>query len=370
MRTDHRVFLTCALVTTLALASGCASRRSGERSPVKSTSTEDVEFTVTLESRKSAVIPATLTLPSGHDPFTIVLIVPGGGNISRRGARTGDGETEYARAVETSIELAAVFADNGMATLAWDKRSCGPRDDALCEKQPLDDVERVGPRALAVDVDAACAFARALPRTQHVVLWAHGQAAQVALSTTCADTAAAVVLVAPPPRRIDRVLTDGLKHRSSVLASAAKKAKGDEKTALAARSHDMKQRAAQLEETFKAVLAGKFPKDARLMGFPITYWQGWLALTDEIPGEAPKPRVPWIVVLGADDVQFSPSDRERIQKLGALKGAKGFVLPGVDHHLLKRDGERRAAVDESALMPILEALHALTSGAREDPGEV
>jgi pimeloyl-ACP methyl ester carboxylesterase len=363
-----RAHLAFAIV--VVIAAGCASKKSGDRPSARPASTEDVEITVMLDDGASAVLPAELTLPSGNDPVTVVLIVPGGGNISRRGTRTGDGEVEYASAVETSVELASVFADHGLATLAWDKRSCGPRDDALCEKQPVSDVDRHGPRALAVDVDAACAFARALPRAQDVILWAHGQAAQVALSSTCADAAAAVVLVAPPPRRIDRVLTDGLKHRSSVLASAAKKAKGNEKKELGARAHAMKERAAQLDETFKAVLGGKFPKDARLMGFPITYWQGWLALTDEIPGDAPKPRVPWLVIIGEGDVQFSPADRERIQKLGALKGAQGFVLPGVDHHLLKRDAERRAAVDESALMPILEALHALTTGARDDPGEV
>lgn len=366
----RRSVVVCVAALSCALASACAGKKGAARVDVRPASMDEVEIPLVLDDGTSTALPADLSLPAGDGVVPFVLVVPGGGNVSRRGTRTGDGEIEYGDAIHTSHALAALFVEHGFATLAWDKRTCGPRDDPACDKQPLDDVEREGPRALAKDVDAACAFARSHPRAGPIVLWAHGQAAQVALTSTCAADAAAVVLVAPPPRRIDQVLVDGMIQRAKVVDGQAKKAKGEEKKALTARAHDMRQRAAQLDETFKAVRAGKFPKDARLMGFPIPYWQGWLALTDEIPGGAPKPRVPWVVVLGERDVQFSSGDRGRIQKLGALPQAQGFVVKGADHHLLRKDEGGRMGVDEAAWMPILEALHAATGTSADTPGEV
>jgi hypothetical protein len=169
---------------------------------------------VPLENGAKAELGALLVHPrDGKGPA--ILIVPGASDVSRKGTRAGDGVTRYAQPVDVYSEWADAFAKRGANILLWDKRTCGPNDDPMCKKNSRDDIDAEGPVALAKDVDAACALAKSEPSVDgRIVLFAHAQAAQVALSSACAKDAAAIVLVAPIPRAIDEVIVAGLKDRT------------------------------------------------------------------------------------------------------------------------------------------------------------
>ena len=146
----------------------------------------------------------------------VVVIVPGGGDVGKDGTRKGDGVVVYKVPVDTSVVWGRALAERGAIVFTYDKRTCGPNDVESCKKNPQSDLDAEGPVALAKDVDAACAAAKAAAGDAfdgRLILWAHGQAAQVALSSSCANDAAALVLLSPVPRAIDAVLVDALADR-------------------------------------------------------------------------------------------------------------------------------------------------------------
>lgn len=293
-----------------------------------------------------ARLGATLVRPrSGSGPG--VVIVPGGGDVSRRGTRASDGVGLYGTPVDVSVRWAEALARRGARVLAYDKRTCGPNDDALCTVNPRGDVDAQGPVALARDVDAACALLRAEPGFDgRLVLLAHGQAAQVALSSRCARDAAALVLLSPIPRGVDRVIVAGLKQRHRDALRAAHAA-GDaaKRQWLEERALELKNAAATREAEFASMRAGRFAPGSRVGGATLGFWQGWIALTArtrDLVAPAAE-RVVW--VLGELDRQVGDEDRAHIH---ALPAATLLEVKGADHHLLHAGGLAPATVDAVA----------------------
>lgn len=294
--------------------------------------TEERSITVPVAEGVAATLGASLVRPKeGRGPA--LLIVPGGGDISRRGTRPGDGVGVYDKPVDVSVAWAEAFARRGAMVLSWDKRTCGPNDDALCTKNPQDDVDAAGPAALAKDVDAACALVRGESSFDgRIVLFAHGQAGQVALASSCARDAAALVLLAPIPRGIDEVIVAGIRDR----AKDAERQAGGEKDpaaqeALREKAGQLKSLASTREAEFASMKAGRFAPTARVGGATLAFWKGWIELTartaalvDALPGRK-------IVVLGGDDLQYGDKDRVRIR---ALAPDAFLEVKGADHHLL------------------------------------
>lgn len=281
----------------------------------------------------------------------VVVIVPGGSDISRRGLRRGDGVITYPAPVAVTTSWQQAFGGAGAWSLAYDKRTCGPNDDAECQKNPQVDVDATGPIALAKDVDAACAAARLLPGYDgRLVLMAHGQGAQVALSAACAKEAKAIVLLNPIPRAVDAVLVDAVSARQVALAKEAKAASGDEHAALEERAAGLKNLAASRAAAFASMTSGKFSPDARVDGATIAFWVGWIGLTAKTPALVEAHRARTIVVVADGDSQLAPADRERSL---ALPAAKVLEVHG-DHHTLVD-----AALDAAVTTAVLEALEPL-----------
>lgn len=299
--------------------------------------------TTTEPPGPTATLGALLVRPrEGKGPT--VLVVPGGGDVSRLGTRPGDGVSMYGKPVDVSVQWAEAFARRGAHVLSWDKRTCGPNDDPLCHKNPQDDVDRQGPVALAADVDAACALARAEPGFDgRLILFAHGQAAQVALSSTCARDAAAIVLLAPIPRAIDEVIVAGLKDRTDDAQQAARAEKdAAAKQALLEQVSQLKNLAGSREAEFASIKAGRFAPTARVNGATLAFWKGWMALTDKTAALVDAVPTPKVVVLGGGDKQYGKKDRVRIRALAP----EAFVeVAGADHHLLTDGALAESTVD-------------------------
>lgn len=296
--------------------------------------TEERTITVAVKDGVTATLGAALTRPrDGTGPA--ILIVPGGGDVSRKGTRPGDGVDVYPAPVDVSAAWSEAFAKRGALVLAWDKRTCGPNDDPLCAKNPQDDVDEHGPSALAKDLDAACAALRAEPSFDgRVVVFAHGQAGQVALSSTCAKSAAALVLVAPIPRGIDEVIVAGIRDRARRAEKDASRAPDDAaKEALLEKAGQLTNLASTRAAEFASMKAGRFAPTARVGGATLAFWKGWIELTgktaalvDAVPGKK-------LVVLGGDDQQYGAKDRMRIK---ALAPDAFLEVKGADHHLLSK----------------------------------
>jgi hypothetical protein len=261
----------------------------------------------------------------------VVVIVPGGGDVNKEGTRKGDGVVVYDKAVDVGTAWATALATRGATVVTYDKRTCGPNDVASCKKNAQNDVDEQGPVALKDDVDAACAFAKTLPTFDgHLIVWAHGQAGQVALSSTCAAEASALVLLAPIPRAIDVVLTDALLDRHKLTAEQAKSATSPAKEQLLEQSAALKNLAGTRAAEFAAMKNGKFAKDARVGGATTAFWLGWIELTEATPKLVKAHADKAVVVVGSGDQQLSALDRAAAQKLPTKK----VVVVDADHHLL------------------------------------
>jgi hypothetical protein len=232
-----------------------------------------------------------------------------------------------------SLAWAEAFAARGAHVLLWDKRTCGPNDDPVCKKNPQDDVDAQGPAALAKDVDAACALARAEPGFDgRLILFAHGQATQVVLSSQCARDAGALVLLAPIPRAIDEVIVAGIRARTDDVEKQAKREKDPAaKQTLLDQANQLKNLAGTREAEFASIKKGRFAPTARVSGATLAFWKGWMDVTARTAALVDEVKTPKVVVLGGRDLQYGDKDRVRIR---ALSPSDFVEVAGADHHLL------------------------------------
>jgi hypothetical protein len=357
------------LVASLLLAAACpgAQRRTtrfdphrGGKGPTTSTSTTDgaaapppapplivrqedrvVEFSVKDAPVRLQATATWPTLDGEVIEGPAFLLVPGAGDVSRRGLRRGDGVNAYASPVAVTSAWQELLGASGASSLAWDKRTCGPNDDADCAKNPQTDLDERGPVALAADVDAACAVARTLPGFDgRLVLMAHGQGAQVALSSTCAREAAAIVLVNPIPREIDAVLVDALLTRHTRKQAEAKASRTpEEKARLTDEAVALRNLAATRQAGFASMRAGRFSREARVDGATIAFWLGWMELTGKTRDLMTPLKEKTLVVVGSADAQLGEGDAALVRGLPA----KQTLVLDADHHLLN-DGDLQPAV--------------------------
>ncbi|MCC7073633.1 MAG: alpha/beta fold hydrolase [Deltaproteobacteria bacterium] len=333
----------CPGTTSTVVRLGPPDDGGGTAPTARAIVTEQRTITVAIKDGVTATLGAALTRPTdGSGPA--ILIVPGGGDVSRKGTRPGDGVDVYRAPVDVSTAWADALARRGALVLTWDKRTCGPNDDPLCTKNPQDDVDEHGPTALAKDIDAACALVRQEPSFDgRVVVFAHGQAGQVALSSTCAKDAAVVVLVAPIPRGIDEVIVAGIKdraHRVEKVASREQDAAAKE--ALLDKAGQLTNLASTRAAEFASMKAGRFAPTARVGGATLAFWKGWIELTGKTAALIDAAPAKKLVVLGADDQQYGEKDRVRIK---ALAPDAYLEVKGADHHLLSNGRLAAETVD-------------------------
>jgi alpha-beta hydrolase superfamily lysophospholipase len=301
----------------------------------------------------SVSLGARITKAEGvHGPG--VVVVPGGGDVSRDGRRQGDGVSTYPAAVDVARAWAEAFAGRGAVVLTYDKRTCGHNDDPQCTTNPQADVDAQGPVALARDVDAACALLRRDSDFDgRLVLLAHGQAGQVALASTCAASASAVVLLSPIPRSIDDVLVDAIAARAKAADDAARQTRNpDDKRARQAEAARLKNLGASRAASFSSMKSAKFSPTARVDGATIAFWLGWMKLTADTTSLASSVKERLVVVVGGRDRQLSPGDKTAA---AALPAHRFLVVDDADHHLLV-DGALSDAVTEPVFAAVDEIL--------------
>lgn len=337
-----RLLLFFSLVGALSVSSvGCKTTSRSSTGGGGSADAYDVEKTVVevrgANGERLAQLGADHYLARDNARRTTVVMVPGAGRVSRQGERSGNGSRDYEAPIAFTEAFAVDLAKAGFNVLAYDKRTCTPADNALCQTNDKSDIDAEGPGAMAKDVDAACALAEA--KGDGVVLFAHGQAAQTALLSQCAQSkAVAIVLVAPMPAAVDKVIVRGLTRRAALLREWGDKEVRSEKTKAAgeekiAEALALKNKAADLADTFALLRAEKFAADARVLGATPAFWRGWMDLTENTPALLGATQAPVLVVLGQWDSQYAPEDKRKIEQM-ATTPADFVVIDKGDHYLM------------------------------------
>lgn len=276
-----------------------------------------------------------------------VVLVPGAGAPSRKGEQNGDGVRKYGAAVETHRAWARALAEAGFRVFSFDKRTCHPSQNPLCRANPTTDLDEEGPSALSRDVDAACAWLRTQQNPQaRVVFMTHGQGLSPVLHSQCAESAKALVALAPIPRGIDRVMVHALEHRQKVhLEHAAQLREGAKKAQHAAAAAKLHNQAGSLQEMFVSMERGDFAANARIRGATLAYWRAWVRQTKQTQKDLKALKIPKLLLLGENDSQFGSEDQERIRRLAQLPSTDVREIPGADHHLLAQEQLTTAAAE-------------------------
>lgn len=341
-------------LASLYLVGGCAARRPVATFVPPSLgewhefAEESGSWRVPLPAENSAEIGFSTLQRTNHDsdaPW--VLLVPGGGAPSRWGEQNGDGVHPYASTVEVYRAWARALASAGFRVLSYDKRTCHPSQNPLCRANPTGDLDAEGPSALARDVDAACAWLRAKSgEPSRLVLMTHSQGLVPVLRSRCAAQADALVMLAPIPRRIDHVMVHALEHRRHLqLQRAAHTKEREKKERLEVSAAKLRNQAGSVQAMFASMEQGNFAAEARVQGATLGFWRGWLQQTEQTQRQLQALKIPILVLLGSEDGQFGPDDRDRILRFGKLPHGLGREIPAADHHFLQQEKLSAQAVD-------------------------
>ncbi|WP_271408243.1 alpha/beta hydrolase [Pseudomonas sp. Q1-7] len=247
----------------------------------------------------SGVLHGSLLLPKVEDAVPVALIIAGSGPTDR------DGNNPMAGRNDSLKKLAEVLAQNGIASVRYDKRGIAASQEAGADE-----------RHLSIDLYArdAAAWGQRLkqdPRFSRLILIGHSEGALIASLAAEAAGADALVSIAGSARPIDQLLRDQLQSRLP--------------PPLLTRS-----------ETILASLAegrqvAEVPRELEVLFRPSV--QPYLiSLFRHDPAQAfGRLRIPALILQGSHDIQVSVADAEQLK--AARPEARLDIIPGMNHML-------------------------------------
>jgi hypothetical protein len=260
-------------------------------------------------------LTGTVTMPAGREGLVpAVLLVSGSGPIDR------DGNHKRLK-LDIQRQLALALADNGVASLRYDKRGVGASEGVFLEAGLYDNVD-----------DAAAAFAalRAQPGidANRVFIVGHSEGAIIAAALAARTSAAAgVVLLSATARRGDELLLWQARALTPTMPSIVRLILRLTRTDLVtkvSKNHDA------IRRTVTDV--------ARLGGRKIN--AKWLRefLAHDPRKDYPLITAPVLVLTGRKDLQTPADDVQTIASLLAGE-ATTFIVDDVSHILRTQEGE-------------------------------
>ena len=260
-------------------------------------------------------LAGTVTMPAGREgPIPAVLLVSGSGPIDR------DGNHKRLK-LDIQRQLAVALADEGVASLRYDKRGVGASEGAFLEAGLYDNVD-----------DAAAAFEalRAQPGVDasRVFIVGHSEGAIIAAALAAKTSAAAgVVLLSATARRGDELLLWQARVLTPTMPSIVRLILRLTRTNLVtkvAKNH------AAIRRTVTDV--------ARLGGRKIN--AKWLRefLAHDPREDYPLITAPVLVLTGRKDLQTPADDVQTIASLVAGE-ATALIVDDVSHILRAQEGE-------------------------------
>lgn len=269
----------------------------------------DVEIPLTI-GEESGFVNASVYRPSiKQSPKTLVIIVPGSGNISREGEIIGDGIESYENNLLLSELWAQALSSQGYFVLSYDKRTCTKAINKLCQTNPQSDIEQEGIVALARDLDQVFNFAQEKfvkkSDENRVIFLSSTQGAQVLALAKSAKDVDAMVLLSPIFGGLEEMWVGGLGLALERTHNQAKK------TQLANQKESM-------SGFFTSFKAGHFPDHAHIKGASVQFWRSWLKASQETTDSIIKSETPSLFLVSQKDVfaeaGLSLAIKQKIQK--------------------------------------------------------
>jgi alpha-beta hydrolase superfamily lysophospholipase len=281
----------------------------------------DVAIPIKSADNSPLDIQAEVSRPKKKiEPKTLILLVPGTGNVSRRGETSSDGINTYAASVELYSLWAQELSDKGYFVLSYDKRTCTKTHNALCQTQITKDVDELGIKALAHDLDQVYNYAyRKLSADNgqtRIVLMSTSQGAQVISEAQCAKKTDAIILLSPIAGSLPDLWIQGLKH-------------GAEREKNSIRKNELRNQAESTRAFFDSLAKEKIAANTTIYGASMTFWRTWLKSSDETIANLAALNKPVLILLSKNDT-FSAFNNIISNKNYARK-KQNFYIVNIDN---------------------------------------
>jgi pimeloyl-ACP methyl ester carboxylesterase len=260
-------------------------------------------------------LAGSLAAPDGEGPFPGVLLMAGSGQVDRN-------ENHKKLAINVLREIANRLAENGIATLRYDKRGVGASEGNYWETGFFDNV---------TDAASALDFLKAQKQVQPkaVFLLGHSEGAMIAtrLAAEGADAAGAVLL-AGPARSGEEVLKwqaqQVVKGLTGLNKWIIKLLRIDVARAQQKQIDKIKR---SVKDSYRVQLVAKV--NAKWMREFIGY---------NTAEDLPRIRVPVLAITGSKDIQVDPGDLRRMSAM-VQTDFEYHEVPNVTHILRVEKGE-------------------------------
>lgn len=262
------------------------------------------EKTISVENGQGE-LKGTLLFPKKKN-IPVVLIIAGSGPTDR------DGNQGMMKSDAYKL-LAEGFAENGIASLRYDKQGVGESAKAAKQEKDLLFQDMVNDAALFVD------YLLEQKRFSEVILVGHSEGALVAKLLAQEKEVAKVISIAGAGRPIGEILVEQITEQSEDLGKKTEQI---------------------IDQLLKDEELEDVPQDLMALFRPsiLTYIKSWLVID---PAEELKNiNIPVCVVQGTTDLQVKLKDAERLAE--ASKKAHLFVIDNMNHVLKDAPLDRQA----------------------------
>lgn len=300
---------------------------------------QQIETVIPLSEEPKAELRAAIFRPIKELlPKTLVIIVPGSGNVSRLGEVAGDGIKNYSDGLNMNLAWASSLADQGLFVLSYDKRTCTTRMNAICKTNDQKIVDELGIEALAKDLDLVFTYAKKKLEQKHkelrIVLMSTTQGAQTIAKSGISSNVSGIVLLSPIVSDLDTMWVNGLAH-------AAEHAQNESaKNRLLSQKESMK-------GFFLSLKRGDFPATSVIKGASIQFWQSWLNASHTTVDDLEKSQREILMLFSKHD-HFSPDNEVRMlaRELKRSPRIKITMISEGDRNFVSPLGASKEAVQE------------------------
>ena len=268
-------------------------------------------------------LAGTLRLPDRTGPVPGVVFVHGSGPNSRVQPMSGQLNMGFGVEIPVFRALSTALQGAGIASYAYDKRTCGPFNGCATNDYPAPPPDLTVGTFIA-DAAAACTALGAHDAIAEVWIVGHSQGGQLAPAIVQACDAAGGVMLAAPHDPIDALIKAQRDFTLDLLDTLGQPTDTQPIRDLT-----------QLVDDLAALRAGDSPSSATPGGSPVAFWQSWLDASDTAPDIAASLSKPLAAIQGDYDWNVPPAqlDAWRASFDASSAPRTTTLLPCVTHAL-------------------------------------
>jgi pimeloyl-ACP methyl ester carboxylesterase/uncharacterized protein YceK len=332
---------------------------SNAKSEPRAVASEEIGFTSQGDMLNGVIErPETVS-----EPLPAVLILHDSGPLGRDGIFHGALGMELPVEVAVYQQLAEMFARNGYVVMRYDKRTCIEGGPVWCDypRKYVESHRKHLANTLLKDADEALSALRkhAAVDPDRVSIVGHGQGAELAVMLSTRRPVENLMLLAPSPYALDRLVlhqTDfSLEHLKKRRKKVGNTTEGDllDKQIKALEASRKKQ-----QKAFEALRDGKRVKEA--LGAPGETWMSFFALHREAMKSLKSIETPTLAIFGGADRDLPEDSAEQFQKLLAEDVySEVLLLDSLSHVMVSVDASEEESTQvaedvEQALLHFVE----------------